>query len=269
LLNDLTSSVVVAVASQGSPMKALLVDDHPLILSGLRTVIEGFGDGVIVACVETARAARELLAADPRFDLVLLDLQLGDCSGFDLLVELRATYPDISVVVLSSSDSNDDVTRAIYLGAMGFVPKRASNQVLFGALNMVMSGGIYVPPMALRSQVGVSPVLHHDRAYSGHRPVGTLGVDAPLTRSSAAALGLTPRQTDVLELLLQGQSNKLIARALNLSVETIKDHVAAVLRTLNVSSRTQAVLAVSQRSTPATPPLPWREVPRSDARSGP
>jgi DNA-binding NarL/FixJ family response regulator len=75
----------------------------------------------------------------------------------------------------------------------------------------------------------------------------------------------------VLELLLQGQSNKLIARALNLSVETIKDHVAAVLRTLNVSSRTQAVLAVSQRSVPAstpTPPLPWREAPRSDIRVG-
>jgi len=250
-------------------MKALLVDDHPLILSGLRTVIEGFGGDVVVACVETARAARELLAADPQFDLVLLDLQLGDCSGFDLLVELRATYPEISVVVLSSSDSNDDVSRAIYLGAMGFVPKRASNHVLFGALNMVMSGGIYVPPMALRSQPGISPERHRDHARSGFQSPAALAADAPSTRRSAAELGLTPRQTDVLELLLQGQSNKLIARALNLSVETIKDHVAAVLRTLNVSSRTQAVLAVSQRSIPVKPALPWHEVPRSDTRVGP
>jgi DNA-binding NarL/FixJ family response regulator len=252
-------------------MKALLVDDHPLILSGLRAVIEGFGSDVIVACVETARAARDRLAADSGFDLVLLDLQLGDCSGFDLLIELRATYPDISVVVLSSSDSNEDVTRAIYLGAMGFVPKRASNQVLFGALNMVMSGGIYVPPMALRSQGSSSPPPQSYGSHSAAVPSASTAADVPLTRSSAAALGLTPRQTDVLELLLQGQSNKLIARALNLSVETIKDHVAAVLRTLNVSSRTQAVLAVSQRSVSASvpkPPLPWGEALRSDTRAG-
>jgi DNA-binding NarL/FixJ family response regulator len=248
-------------------MKALLVDDHPLILFGLRAVMEGFGGDVIVACVETARAARDLLASDPCYDLVLLDLQLGECSGFDLLIELRATYPDISVVVLSSSDSNEDVTRAIYLGAMGFVPKRASNQVLFGALNMVMSGGIYVPPMALRSQAAPPPARPHDLFRSGNGALPSSAAESSSTRSSAAALGLTPRQTDVLELLLQGQSNKLIARALNLSVETIKDHVAAVLRTLNVSSRTQAVLAVSQRSAP-TPPLPWRDAHRSDTRAG-
>jgi DNA-binding NarL/FixJ family response regulator len=236
-------------------MKALLIDDHPLILSGLQLVIQGFGDDVSVACVETARAARELLAANSGFDIVLLDLQLGDCSGFELLEELRAAYPALSVVVVSSSDSNADVTRAIYLGAMGFIPKRASNEILFDALHMVMSGGIYVPPMVLRSHVSAAVVRHDDHGW-GFRAEGLPGGDASFTRSSAAALGLTPRQTDVLELLLQGQSNKLIARALNLSVETIKDHVAAVLRTLNVSSRTQAVLAVSQRVGSAPPPVP-------------
>ena len=236
-------------------MKALLIDDHPLILSGLQSVIQGFGDDVRVACVETARGARELLAADSSFDLVLLDLQLGDCSGFELLEELRAAYPALSVVVVSSSDSNDDVTRAIYLGAMGFIPKRASNEVLFEALHMVMSGGIYVPPMVLRSQLPPASARQDDHGW-GVRLEGSPGTDATFTRSSAAAMGLTPRQTDVLELLLQGQSNKLIARALNLSVETIKDHVAAVLRTLNVSSRTQAVLAVSQRAGSARPSVP-------------
>jgi len=235
-------------------MKALLIDDHPLILSGLSTVIQGFGDDVSVACVETARAARELLAVDSDFDLVLLDLHLGDCCGFEFLEELRSTYPSLSVVVVSSSDSNDDVTRSIYLGAMGFIPKRASNEVLFEALHMVMSGGIYVPPMMLRSQAS-SVAGRADRGW-GIRAEGAPAYDPSNPRSSAAALGLTPRQTDVLELLLQGQSNKLIARALNLSVETIKDHVAAVLRTLNVSSRTQAVLAVSQRMSSAASSVP-------------
>ena len=232
-------------------MKALLIDDHPLILSGLRIVIQGFGDDVRVVCVETARGARELLAEDPSHDIVLLDLQLGDCSGFELLEELRAAYPSLSVVVASSSDSNDDVSRAIYLGAMGFIPKRASNEVLFEAMSMVMSGGIYVPPMALRSHL--PPSVRKDDHGWGVRAETSPAYDPANPRSSAAALGLTPRQTDVLELLLQGQSNKLIARALNLSVETIKDHVAAVLRTLNVSSRTQAVLAVSQRAGKVSP----------------
>jgi DNA-binding NarL/FixJ family response regulator len=230
-------------------MKALLIDDHPLILSGLQIVIKGFGDGVSVTCVQTAQGAREVLAEDAGYDIVLLDLQLGDCSGFELLEEFRAAYPSLSIVVVSSSDANDDVSRAIYLGAMGFIPKRASNEVLFEALARVMAGGIYVPPMALRSQAS-GPERRDDRhGWAGARADAAFPpFDLANTRSSAAALGLTPRQTDVLELLLQGQSNKLIARALNLSVETIKDHVAAVLRTLNVSSRTQAVLAVSQRA---------------------
>ena len=233
-------------------MKALLIDDHPLILSGLQHVIRGSGDDVSVACVETARGARELLAEDASYDMVLLDLQLGDCSGYELLEELRAAYPSLSVVVVSSSDSNDDVSRAIYLGAMVFIPKRASNETLFEALSMVMAGGIYVPPMTLRSQVRSAAAGRDDHGW-GVRAEGLPAFDPANTRSSAAALGLTPRQTDVLELLLQGQSNKLIARALNLSVETIKDHVAAVLRTLNVSSRTQAVVAVSQRAGKVSP----------------
>ena len=229
-------------------MKVLLIDDHPLILSALQSVIQGLGDDVTVIGAGSAKAARETLKSDPDFDLVLLDLQLGDADGFDVLVEFRAKYPALPVVVVSASDRSSDVIRAVDLGAMGFVPKRASNETLFEALHMVMSGGIYVPPMTMGSEPrpirpegdtvpGVLRVLRESADAGGHQ-----------TQAPLASLGLTPRQTDVLALLLQGKPNKLIARDLNLSVETVKDHVAAVLRTLNVSSRTQAVLAVSQMS---------------------
>ena len=114
-------------------MKALLIDDHPLILSALQSVIEGRGPEVGVVGVATARAAREALAADPAFDLVLLDLQLADQDGFELLGELRSAYPALPVVVVSASDRSTDVIRAIDLGAMGFVPKCASNETLFQA----------------------------------------------------------------------------------------------------------------------------------------
>ena len=246
-------------------MKALLIDDHPLILSALQAVIQGMGDDVTVVGVAGARAAREALIAASDFDLVLLDLNLGDADGFDLLVEFRASYPSLPIVVVSASDRSADVIRAIDLGAMGFVPKRASNEVLFDALHTVMSGGIYVPPMtisyALPEAASAAQSPGYARSYKAPDPAvsGASATSAPTAFRPAvpaprplASLSLTPRQTEVLGLLLQGQPNKLIARELNLSVETVKDHVAAVLRALNVNSRTQAVLAVSQMSQPGS-----------------
>jgi DNA-binding NarL/FixJ family response regulator len=218
-------------------MKVLLIDDHPLILTALQNVIQGIGTHVAVVGVAGARAAREALLADPSFDLVLLDLRLGDADGFEVLTELRNTYPAVPVVVVSASDRSADVIRAIDLGAMGFVPKRASNETLQEALHVVMHGGIYVPPMSMSNDSDSAPPESERAAHP-----------APAPRAALTAFKLTPRQTDVLGLLLRGQSNKLIARELNLSVETVKDHVAAVLRTLGVNSRTQAVLAVSQMS---------------------
>ncbi len=229
-------------------MKVLLIDDHPLILSALQTVIESLGTDTTVVGAGSARAARETLKADADFDLVLLDLQLGDADGFDVLVEFRAKYPALPVVVVSASDRSSDVIRAVDAGAMGFVPKRASHATLFEALHMVMSGGIFVPPMTLG--VDPAPKLEGDTVPSVLRVVRDQAHDSGFQTNavSLAEIGLTPRQTEVLALLLKGQPNKLIARELSLSVETVKDHVAAVLRALGVSSRTQAVLAVSQMS---------------------
>ena len=226
-------------------MKVLLVDDHPLILSALQTVIKGLGDDVSVLGAGSAAEARTALQQDPDFDLVLLDLSLGDADGVDVLTELRAAYPSLPVVVVSASDRTSDVIRAIDLGAMGFVPKRSSNEQLFEALRMVMSGGLYVPPMMLGLD---APPGFGDSVPDIMRPVGVQSSQSPYQKAplSLQSVGLTPRQSDVLALLLQGKPNKLIARELNVSVETVKDHVAAVLRALGVSSRTQAVLAVSQ-----------------------
>ena len=220
-------------------MKVLLVDDHPLILSALQAMIQELDPDVKVTAVGSASAARSALAADANFDLVLLDLQLGDASGFDVLVEMRKAHPALPVVVISASDRASDVIQAIDLGAMGFVPKRASNDTLVDALRLVMAGGIYVPAMHLGSSQGPS-----SRAASSAIPAAETATYQ--VAPSFEELGLTPRQADVLTQLLQGKPNKEIARRLGLSVETVKDHVQAVLRALGVSSRTQAVLAVSQ-----------------------
>jgi DNA-binding NarL/FixJ family response regulator len=232
-------------------MKVLLVDDHPLVLAALQAVILNVGDGTSVVGVDSAGAARERLRHNADFDLVLLDLALGDADGFEVLVEFRAAYPAIPVVVVSASDRASDVIRAIDNGAMGFVPKKSTHGELHEALRMVMAGAMYVPPSMLGLPFGraitggdtVPGVMHP----SGDEPLRSFAQPEPHQRvPSIEEVGLTPRQSEVLALLLQGMPNKLIARQLNLSVETVKDHVAAVLRALGVNTRTQAVLAVSQ-----------------------
>lgn len=256
-------------------MKVLLIDDHPLILSAMQSVILGLGANVEAIGVETAAECRELLRRDSDFDLVLLDLHLDDASGFDVLGELRMGYPALPVVVVSASDRAGDMIRAIDSGAMGFVPKRASNELLFEALHLVMSGGIYVPPMTLNlgdstlpmalasglssasagalKSVGLGGGLGDDRpsAEARYSHPRRLASEAAERDAMLERLGLTPRQREVLALLLDGKSNKIIARDLAISVETVKDHVAAVLRTLGVNSRTQAVAVVSRMLLPS------------------
>ena len=242
-------------------MNVLVIDDHPLILAALRSVVTGLADEVKVSAAASAQAARDAMAAGGDLDLVLLDLHLGDDDGFALLSELRAAHPSVPIVVISASDFREDVVRAIDLGALGFVPKCVSNDSLLQALRVVVSGGIYLPASIMRtpSAQEITDAQRWRAASFMPAPGSAAGGDA--TEAALASLGLTTRQTQVLALLLRGQSNKLIARALNLSVETIKDHVAAVLRSLNVKSRTQAVLAVSKMANPRLMSA-WREMPR-------
>jgi len=260
-------------------MKVLLVDDHPLVLSALQQVIQRVGNDTTVVGVDSAAAARAALQKDPDFDLVLLDLALGDADGFDVLVEFRSAYPAVPVVVVSASDRASDVIRAIDSGAMGFVPKRSSHGELHEALRMVMEGSMYVPPSMLGLDFGrqlhmaepsgdtvpgvMRPSSEPVFMSTGEAPLGAAARPEPHQKvPTIEDVGLTPRQAEVLSLLLQGLPNKLIARQLNLSVETVKDHVAAVLRALGVSSRTQAVLAVSQMTQGQGGSFAWRLPPR-------
>jgi DNA-binding NarL/FixJ family response regulator len=241
-------------------MNVLLIDDHPLILSAMKNLVGGLEGVQTVQGVETAHEARELLRCRAELDLVLLDLQLGDADGFELLVEMRRDFPALPVVVVSASDRVSDVIRVLDAGAAGFVPKRASNEILFEALHLVISGGIYVPPMPAGTlpeslESTLSDASHAARLRGTVMPSSVFGRDAAASNAEPASttqgvaletLGLTPRQKDVMRLLLQGATNKIIATELGISVETVKDHVATILRVLDVKSRTQAVLVIKQ-----------------------
>jgi DNA-binding NarL/FixJ family response regulator len=137
------------------------------------------------------------------------------------------------------------VVKALDQGALGFIPKSAAREVILGAMQLVFSGGVYIPPQALPAQ-----------EQAPQRPV------------SAANLGLTERQMDVLTLIMQGKTNKAICRVLDLSEPTVKSHISAILRALKVSNRAEIVVAVNRKRPrdgdlpeaplPADPPSPTR-----------
>jgi DNA-binding NarL/FixJ family response regulator len=217
-------------------VKILVVDDHPLILEALHHVLRQLDREVEVFDARTAAEGRALVAAHPDTGLLLLDLSLPDADGLTALGELRSSFPAVPVVVLSASDRRDDVLRAIDLGAMGFIPKTSSNQVMLQALRLVLSGGVYVPPAVLGPDDDAEPGA----------PAPSVVAATGSSRLTARSLGLTGRQAQVLALILQGKPNKVICRELGLAEGTVKIHVAAILRALNVSTRTQAVIEASR-----------------------
>lgn len=215
-------------------MNILLVDDHALFREGMALLLHTLLEDVSTAEAGSCEQAFAHLHGAAAVDLILLDLGLPDMSGFDGLVHLRREFPDIPVVVLSSTDDRASVLRALDNGAMGFVPKSASSGVLEGALKVILAKGVYLPATLFLAE------------HSGMqaRAPETPGVAAPVVTGSE--LGLTPRQIDVLHLVLEGKSSKLICRDLNLSLSTVKTHTSAALRALNVTTRTQAVIAAAK-----------------------
>ena len=219
------------MAEAKAGMKVMVVDDHALIREALRGVVVELQPDSVVLEAGTCAEAMSLIKQHSDVALVLLDLQLPDRNGFSALAELREKHPAMSVVMLSAFNDPDNVVKAIDGGALGFIPKTGSRDLLLSALRLILAGGIYIPPDILTRARAPAPVAGEPAAVTA--------------RPSPAQLGLTERQVEVLALMMQGKSNKLICRALGLAEPTVKNHVSAILKTLAVSNRTEAVLAVS------------------------
>lgn len=214
-------------------MKILVVDDHPLVREGLREHLRQLDTEANVLEAGSSKEALTLAAEHDDLDLILLDFRLPDSNGFSALSTLRERHPGVPVVVLSAHDDRQTVLEALDKGAMGFVPKTAATAVMLNALRLVLSGGTYLP----------ADIMRHDAAI--HDP-GVRTRESDLRAPAPADLGLTPRQTQILSLLVQGKPNKLISRELGLAESTVKIHITSILRALNVSSRVQAVIAVAR-----------------------
>src|SRR5262249_24664835 len=197
----------------GDNVKILVVDDHVLIRSALRDVLKDLKGDATVLEASSCSQAMQVIAEHPNLDLILLDLNLPDRDGFSMLTELGERYPAISVVVLSAQQDRGSVVRALDLGALGFIPKSGQREVMVSALQLVLAGGIYIPPEIL-ARDEPSARQPDEKQPAANRP-----------RVSPADLGLTERQVDVLSLMMQGKSNKAICRVLDLAEPTVKNHV--------------------------------------------
>jgi DNA-binding NarL/FixJ family response regulator len=225
-------------------MKILLIDDHPLFREGVALLLKPLVEGLETWEAGSCEEAFALLAQRGSADHVLIDLGLPGLSGLEGLSRLRSDHPEMPVVVMSSADDKDTVLAVLDAGAMGFIPKSSTSQIMLGALRLILAKGIYLPPSAFlsgRAMPPPAPAQMMVQGAQGRRP---------------AELGLTTRQADVLHLLLQGKPAKLIGRQLNLSLSTVKAHTSAVLRALNVTTRTQAVLAASRMGLRFDDPVP-------------
>lgn len=211
-------------------MKLLLVDDHALLREGLALLMASEFEGLQVLQAGTVAEAHAAVLAEPDVRLVLLDLGLPDGNGIDALPLLREAAPAAVLVALSADEKRETVLAAIAAGAAGYIPKTSQSGVMLQALRVVLSGGVYLPAAVLEQRAS-----ERRDAAAGDS-----------VQRSTDDLGLSPRQVDVLKLLVEGKSNKLIARDLAMSESTVKTHLEALFRRLGANSRTQAVVAAAR-----------------------
>ena len=215
-----------------SQQKILMVDDHAMVREGIRLLLDKHDFDCDLLEAGSCADAVTFLEQHDDVNWVLLDLGLPDMAGIDALRLLRKRFAEVPLVVLSGSEDRALVLECINRGAMGFIAKSSSSAELVHALEVIFAGGVYLPPQ-----------LFGQTSPARQAPAKAVIVT---TQNKLSRLGLTERQIQVLELLVQGLSNKHIANRLDLSEATIKTHVAASLRALNVKNRTQAVFAVAK-----------------------
>jgi DNA-binding NarL/FixJ family response regulator len=206
----------------------IIADDHPLFRGALKQALSVTGEGADIVEAGDFEEARKAASAHPDADLMMLDLAMPGVSGLTGLMMIRAEYPDLPVAVISASDDQPTIRRALELGASAFISKSSGLEDIRSAIATVLAGGLWIPP-------GFDAGLEHDPEVG---------------RLIARLKTLTPQQTRVLGMIGEGLLNKQIAYELGVSEATIKAHVSAILLKLGVDSRTQAVIQLAKIGMP-------------------
>ncbi len=198
----------------------LIADDHPLFREALRGSVARVLPQAKLVEADNTEALYAMAIAHPDADLLLLDLNMPGAQGYSALVHLRATQPQLPVIVVSAREEPTVMRRALDHGAAGFIPKSADAQTIGTAIATVLDGGTWAPASAHAAE----------------------GVNAQEAEVAQRLRELTPQQFRVLAMVATGLLNKQIAYSMEVSEATVKAHMTAVMRKLNVGNRTQAVL---------------------------
>lgn len=211
-------------------MKILIADDHELFLKGLEIILNDFNSDAELVKAKNYSEMLKIINNEQNFDLILTDLAMPGGVWLDALKEIHEKLPETPIIILSAVFEKEIVQKTLDLGASGYIPKTSSNAVILSAVNLVLSGGLYIPAELLRE----TPVSELEDLKN----IEVLPENIDLKEKIKI---LSPRQLDVLKLIAEGKSNKQIAFELGLTEGTVKLHVTAILKTLNVYNRTGAV----------------------------
>lgn len=215
-------------------VKILVADDHELIREGLKGALAGRYPEAEILTADDANSVREHLGSHPGLTLAVLDLKMPGSDGFTLLAEVLHRQPSINAVVVSASEDTGDMVKAIDCGAVGYLTKSMTRNIMMTAIELVMAGGVYLPPALMKPNVQLPDAS--TRAS---------GADEIVQLAQRVAR-LTDRQRDVLRYICLGKPNRAIAEELNISLHTVKNHVAGVLKALEVKNRTAAAMVAEQ-----------------------
>ena len=210
-------------------MNVLTVDDHSVFRAGLGPVLKRLDPDVTLFEAHDFKSALKSAKENPDLDLILLDLMMPGMDAFEGLSAIRHLVPHVPLVVVSMIEDRQDVLRAVELGALGYIPKTADLDEMYGALQQVLSGAIYLPPAILR----MTPATEVNRARAE---------EASARTSDEAWNALTKRQRNVVDYLARGLTNAEIADQLGLSESTIRVHVSTILERLRLNNRTQVAV---------------------------
>lgn len=203
-------------------MKTLIADDHNLIREGIKLILNRLHESVDIMEAGNFDGAHKIVAENADLDLIIMDLFMPGMTGPQGVSIIRNCAPAVPIIVLSMSEDPGHMRDALKFGANGYIPKSSKNGILTNAINLVLDGGIYIPPEMLDTITSTG---------EDHTAADTINRKPPLTR----------RQLEVLNLMAQGKTNKDIARILDISDTTVKSHTMTIFRQLNAENRTQAV----------------------------
>ncbi len=196
----------------------LVADDHPIVLRGLIDSLHDISGKTTVEGVSHLEDVLDLINKT-QFDLILLDLLMPGMNGLDGFLQAQERSPVTPIAIISGIDDKDTIKNAIDMGAAGYIVKTSNVDLLINAVNLILSGGVYIPHEAFQEN------LRNSYIYPTEQP----------------SVELSPRQKEILDLIHDGLSNKEVAKKLNLNLSTVKGHITALLKSLNVTSRTKAI----------------------------